>query len=152
MAVVNTNSNLVHDTFLSGSIPADPELARGRLVLATGVVANAADDSTASMYHLVNVPSNAVIHEDTFFQVDGWGFAQVVIGTKGDTDALVDQTRATVDTVVPWTIGGASHGMRLWEVLGLAEDPGGNISLYAHAEANATGAGEMKFRVAYIMP
>jgi len=50
----------------------------------------------------------------------------------------------------PIAQGDANHGLRLWEVLGLAASPGGNIALYAHAEANATGAGSMPFRIAYL--
>ena len=74
----------------------------------------------------------------------------MVIGTKTDTTALIDQTRATEDVVQPIAIGDASHAKRLWEVLGMAEDPGGSIALFAHAAAGATGAGSMPFRISYI--
>ncbi|HBT01749.1 MAG TPA: hypothetical protein DEB47_18250 [Citreicella sp.] len=152
MAVVTGNSNLVYDHFDITATPPDPEVARGRLVLSTGSVANAGTDSSGSKYHLANVPSNALVHEDTFFGVASWGFAQVVIGTETDTDALVDQTKATENVVTPFAVADANHGKRWWEVLGLAENPGGQLEIWAHAEANATGAGSMTFRIAYIMP
>ncbi len=150
MAVVSEKSDLIDDRYDDTSVAADPAQARGRYIAATGTVANAADDSSASMYHLCDIPADAILHEDTFFDVQAWGFAQVVIGTKTDTDALVDQTKATENEVQPIAIGDANHGKRLWEVLGLSENPGGMIGLWAHAEAAATGAGTMLFRVAYL--
>lgn len=149
MAVVKGKSDLIHDRLDEASVQVDPVLARGRLIAATGSVANASDDSDTSMYHLADVPSGAVLHEDTFFDVQNWGFAQIVIGTKSDTDALVDQTKATENIVTPIAVGDANHGKRLWEVLGLAADPMVPIALYAHAEADATGAGAMPFRLSY---
>jgi len=150
MAVVSTKSDLIHDPLADGSTPPDPQQARGRLIVATGTVANAADDSNTSKYHLADIPSQAILHNDTAFDVENWGFAQVVIGTEDDTDALVDQTKATENIVTPIAFGDANHGKQLWEVLGLAADPGGMISIWAHAEANATGAGSMPFRIAYL--
>ena len=101
---------------------------------------------------LADIPSNAIVHEDTFFDVASWGFAQVVIGVEGDTDALVDQAKATENIVTPIAVGDANHGKELWEVLGMAADPKGNIRLIASAEADATGAGSMPFRIAYLAP
>jgi len=152
MAVVNTNSSLIHDPFVSGSTPPDPQAARGRLILATGTVTNAATDSNTSKYHLADIPSIALLHEDTFFDVAGDGFAQIVIGTETDPAALVYQTKVTENIVTPIAVGDANHGKPLWEVLGLAADPGGNIGIWKHAQADAAGAGSMPFRIAYIMP
>ena len=150
MAVVNEFSDLIRDPIANPIDPPSPAQARGRYISATGTVTNASDDSSASTYHLADIPADAILHEDTFFDVENWGFAQVVIGTKTDTDALVDQTKATENVVTPIAVGDANHGKRLWEVLGLSANPGGNISLYAHSEAGATGAGTMLFRVAYL--
>lgn len=152
MAAVKINSNLIHDPLVSGSTPPDPQAARGRVIVATGTATNGATDSSASMYHLADIPSQALLYDDCAFDVENWGFAQVVIGTETDTDALVDQTLATENTVTPIAFGDANHGKQLWEVLGLAADPGGNIGLWAHAEAAATGAGSMPFRIVYLMP
>lgn len=152
MAVVEARSDLIHDTMDLTSTPPDPQKARGRLICATGTVANLATDSSGSSYQLAVIPGDALVHEDTFFDVEAWGFAQVVIGTETDTDALVDVARSAAAIHRPVADGDANHGKRLWEILGLAADPGGNIALWAHAEANATGAGSMPFRIAYIMP
>lgn len=53
-------------------------------------------------------------------------------------------------SVAPIANGDANHGKRLWEVLGLASDPGGMIALWKHAAANATGAGSMPFAIHYL--
>lgn len=155
MAVVTTLSDLIHDPLNRAETAPDapdPQRARGRVICAVGTVANAGDDSNLSSYHLADIPSRAILHEDTFFDVENWGFAQVVIGIEGDTDALVDQTKATENIVTPIAMGDANHGKALWEMLGLAEDPGGDIRIIASAEANATGAGAMPFRIAYLAP
>lgn len=150
MAVEEIKSNLVKDRFDPNTKSPDPLEARGRPIYATGSVANAVDGSSGSTYHLCDLPSNCLMLPDTFFDVENWGYAQVVIGTLTDTDALVDQTKVTENIVTPIAQGDANHGKRLWEILGLAEDPGGMISLYGHSEAGATGAGSMPFQVAYL--
>ena len=150
MAVVTGKSDLITDTFDADSTRPAPQRANGTPRYAIGSVANAGTDSDTSMYLLGSVPADALVHEDTFFDVENWGFAQVVIGTETDTDALVDQTKATENIVTPIAIGDANHGKTWWEALGLAASPGGEIQLYAHAEANATGAGLMPFRLAWV--
>lgn len=152
MAVVTTNSDLIHDPLDSSSTPPDPQAARGRPIYATGTVANAAADSNTSKYHLADIPCQAILLPDTFFDVENDGFAQIVIGTETDTDALVDQTKATENIVAPIAQGDANHGKQLWEVLGLPEYPGGMIGIWKHAEADAAGAGSMPFQIAYLMP
>ncbi|AUC52296.1 hypothetical protein CDO87_03425 [Sagittula sp. P11] len=152
MAVVSGISNLITPAMSYLTDPPDPVAAKGRLITATGTVENAATDSNLSKWELVRLPSICLLHPLTFFNVTNWGFAQIVIGSEDDTDALVDQTKATENVVTPIAQGGAMHGLALWTILGLASDPGGQLSLYAHAEAAATGAGSMQFQVVYIMP
>lgn len=153
MAVVTKLSTLIHDPNVSGSTPPDPQLARGRPVYAVGSVSNAADDSSGSTFILARIPAEAIMLPETAFDVENWGFAQVVIGLAADTDALVDQTKATENTVTPFAFGDANHGLPLWEVLGLAEAPkSGFVEIVASAEAGATGAGSMPFQFAYLMP
>lgn len=143
-------SDLIHDRFAVDSYPASPQNARGRIILATGTLANTAAALSSSTYHLADLPSNCLLHHDTFFDVENDGFAQIVIGTKTDTDAFVDVARSAGNIVSPIAQGDVNHGKELWEILGFAADPGGVISLYKHAEADATGAGTMPFQIAYI--
>jgi hypothetical protein len=150
MAVVEGKSDLINDKFDPASVPADPKRARGDLKVMTGTVANGASDSSGSSYKLAEIPADALLMPQTFFDVENWGFAQVVIGTKSDTDALVDQTKATEDIVAPIAQGDAYHGKSLWEIMGLAANPGGTLSLWIHAEADAAGAGSMPFQIVYV--
>lgn len=149
MAVVNNHSTLIPRA-LGGAAHPDPHAVAGILRIATGTVANAADDSTLSSYHLVDLPAQCYLHPDTFFDVENWGFAAIRIGTATDVDALVSVLKSAGNQVDPIAKGDANHGKQLWEVLGLAENPGGYIGLYAHAIAGATGAGSMPFQIHYI--
>lgn len=152
MAVVTAYSNLLADPQSTDRIFVDPQQARGRLILSTGEIANGAEDSAESVYHLATVPSHALVHEDTFFQVDAWGFAQVQIGSPETPDALVDQTKVTENTVTPFAMGDDAHGKTWWQVLGYAADPGGMLTLVATGPADAAAAGSLRFRIGYIAP
>lgn len=149
MAVVKIKSNLVPD-IVNSVRPADPELVRGRPIVATGAIANSASDSSGSTYHLADIPAHAILGSGTAFLVSAWGFATVSIGTETDVDALTQVLKSAGNTVSPIAFGDANHGKALWQVLGLAAPPpSGMISLYAHAIAAATGAGTMKFEIHY---
>ncbi|WP_226783190.1 hypothetical protein [Oceaniglobus trochenteri] len=150
MAIINGTSSLIHDPYDPASRPPDPAVARGRIVVMTGILLNAATDSNGSKYHLADLPSNCLMDPGTQFDVENDGFAQIVIGTESDADALIDVAKSGGNTITPFAFGDANHGKRLWEILGLAADPGGNIALWKHAEANATGAGNMPFVIKYI--
>lgn len=149
MPVVNKTSNLFvnpHD----GDTAIDPMLSAGRIKVATGTVTNAATDSNESSYKIAELPADCILHEDTKFDVENDGFAAIRIGTKTDVDALVSVAKTDAAIQSPIAFGDANHGKRLWEVLGLAANPGGFIALYKHAIADAAGAGSMPFRIVYI--
>jgi hypothetical protein len=137
MPVVNKKSDLF-------GADADPAKARGRPITTTFTVANAADDSSLSTFLLARLPSEAILDSRTAFQVQNWGFATVNIGTLTDIDALGTVAKSAGNVYSPVAFGDARHGLPLWEALGLAANPGGEIEIYAHASANATGAGSMK--------
>jgi hypothetical protein len=131
--------------------PSDnPALARGRLHVITGVRTNASTDSNGSKYFLANVPSDAYLDNLTEFHVADDGYAAIRIGTETVVDALVSQTKATENIIRPVATGNAKWNKPLWQLLGLAADPGGVIGLWKHAIANATGAGTFNFRIAYL--
>lgn len=135
MAVVTGKSDLF-------GADADPARAKGRPVVTAFSVANAASDSNGSKYLLCRLPSYAVLDALTTIKADTWGFATVNIGTGSNTTALF--TAAKNAAHVPITRNGTAHGLPLWQMLGLAADPGGEIELYAHASADAAAAGTMK--------
>lgn len=142
MAIVNTKSDLF-------GADVDPAKARGRPIVTTLSVSNAADDSSGSTFLLCKLPSECILDSRTAFQVENWGFATVNIGTADDIDALGTVLVSAGDVYSPVAFGDARHGLPLWEALGLAANPGGEIALYAHASAGATGAGSMKGEVHY---
>jgi hypothetical protein len=142
MAIVKVKSDLT-----SGE--PDPAQHRGRPIVAAFTVTNAATDSNGSRYHLVDLPSCAILDARTAFQVQNWGFAAIRVGTQTDVDALVSVLKSAGNVVSPVVQFDAKHGKPLWEVLGLASDPGGNIGLFAHAIADATGAGTMLGEIHY---
>lgn len=146
--VVDLKSDLFPDKI--AEIPApDPARARGRPIVAAFSVANAADDSDGSKYLLAELPSDCILDSRTFFKVDDTGFAAIRIGTASDAEALVAQLKSAEAIARPVEDGDANHGLPLWEVLGLAADPGGFIGIYQHAIANATGAGTLKGEIHY---
>lgn len=145
MPIVTLQSTLYRVRDIDAAVP-DPVVVAGVPRVTTGSVANAADDSSGSMYKLASLPSQSIMDPASFLQVDGWGFASVRVGTIDDNDALVSVAKSAGATVSPIAAGDAKWDKRLWEVLGLSEDPGGWIDIYAHAVANATGAGTLRFR------
>lgn len=149
MAIVKKVSDLVKDYNDPTTREADPAKVRGRPIVAAGTVTNAATDSNGSSYHLVDLPSCAILDARTAFQVQNTGFAAIRIGTKTDVDALVSVLKSAGNVVSPVAQFDAKHGKPLWEVLGMAADPGGMIGLYQHAIADATGAGSMLFEIHY---
>ncbi len=149
MAVVNEKSTIFRDELAGGDV-IDAGLAKGREFHATGSVSNAATDSAASTYKIADLPADAILSDRTFFDVQNDGFAQIQIGTLTDATALVNQTKATENIITPIVNGDANHGLPLWQVLGLSENPGGFIGIYKHAAAGATGAGSMPFRLSWL--
>jgi len=148
MPIVNLKSDLYRDEQAGGRVP-DALLVKGRMKTATGTLTNGATDLNTSMYLMAELPSHVIIDPDTEFKVSGWGYVDLRIGTKTDVTAFVNLLVAAATTQPMVVKFDANHGKALWEVAGLAEDPGGVIGIYAHAVANATGAGTMPFVIKY---
>ena len=128
----------------------DPIHKAGRLVVITATVVNAMTDSALSTYQLADLPSDCLLHDLTGLRVDGWGYAQVNVGTLTNPTALMTVARSAGAAARPMVFGDAKHGKRLWEILGLAADPGGVIGLYLHAPAAPTAAGTCPFQIVYL--
>lgn len=142
MAVVNLKA----DVFTGEQ---DPAKLRGETVTTTFTVANGGTDSSLSTYRVGSIPAEALFDEATMLKVDGWGFANVYLGTKTDNDAVGTVAKATGTYWSPIVLGDGKHGLPAWQALGLAANPGGNIDLYLHAAAGATGAGTCKGKIVY---
>lgn len=148
MAVVSVNSGLYNNIY--GGADPDPLVKAGRPKVASGRVANASTDSNLSTYRLIDLPSDCILDEGTWFYVANDGFADIRIGTLADPVALVSQLKSAGNLIQPIAAGAANFDYPLWQRLGLAADPGGWITLYKHAIANAVAAGSMTFRIKWI--
>lgn len=149
MPVENLKSTIIPQRHTDAPSP-DPIMTAGIVRVATGQVDNAADATAGSAYHLIDLPSACIIDPSSFFVIDTWGFASVRIGTSDANDGLISVARSTGPVARPVADGDANFDKRLWEVLGLAEDPGGFVSLFAYGIAAATAAGSLKFRLVTI--
>lgn len=149
MPVREKKSDVFRDQRVGGAVP-DASRTIGRLRHIYGTVTNAADDDSGSIFHLCDLPAAAILHEETFFEVNNDGYATIRIGTRTDTQALVNVLRSAGAEVLPVVRGGANHGLPLWQRLGLPRNPGGFIGIYKHAIANATGAGSTRFRISFV--
>lgn len=150
MPVVQRQSDLFRTQPLVGQATPDPARARGRPIVAAFTVTNAVDDFLLSTYLLAELPSDCILSPGTFFKVDLWGFATVNIGTRSSIAALGTVLRSAGAIYRPVGEGApAFHGRYLWEVLGMAADPGGTIQMFAQGPANATAAGSMTGQFEY---
>lgn len=149
MAIVSLKSNLFRDQQAGGPVN-DPLIIKGVRRAATGKVENGAADSNLSKYKLISLPSYVILDSSTIFHVENWGFAAIRIGTLTTVGALVSVLKSAATTQAPVTAVGQASANRLWQLLGLASDPNEEIDIYAHAIADATGAGNMPFRIGWI--
>ena len=139
MPIVNIKSSIAAGI-------ADPARARGERFGSIDSVSNLITDSVGSKYLLTTLPSECVLLPQTYFKVDLWGYADIRIGTFTDPAALVSVTRIAGANVNPLVFGDAKFNRALWQQLGLAADPGGEIGIYAHGSvAVPTAAGNMPF-------
>ena len=148
MAIENVNSDLYRDALSLEAVP-ETRKSTGRIFTATGTVTHDAAASAGSTYKLAQIPSYAILHWDTIFEAGNWNFTDMRIGTLTDNTALVSAL-VSAGNQSPIAKLDANHGKALWEVLGLASDPNGMITLYAHAIGAASAAGSMKFVIPWI--
>lgn len=119
----------------------------GKITRVCGEVSNLAADNAGSTYLLCEVPSNWIMLPESLVLVDGWGFAQCVLGVKQDTDILLDilesAANANGDAII--TRFGSNWNKPFWEQCGLSADPLAPLQLQLIGEADAAGAGTAKF-------
>lgn len=148
MPVVTLKSDLYRAEQAGGAVP-DALKVRGYVRRATGLIANAATDSAASVYRLIRLRSDVILGTGTVFANNAWGFAVTQVGVAGTPAALFTKTTSATTTESPITPAKAVAG-RLWQQLGLAADPKGEIELVATAAAAATAAGSLAYVIEWI--
>lgn len=151
MAKVKGKSSLLGTTTAEGAaIRVDKRVAQAKLHRAYGTVENAASDSNGSAYALFNLPSHAILTENTILKISGWGFATVIVGTAEDTAALFSVAKTAGDQS-PVTLFDTGHGVELWELLGMDKDPRGAIEVIVSTSAAATAAGKIDFLLEWVI-
>lgn len=126
--------------------------ARASRFVATGTIVHTAGALATSMYRLISLNPDVILHPDTAIDLQNWGFAAATIGVDADTDALLaSQTISGLsDVSKPIAFGDAKWGLPLWQQVGLTERPEGKITLSIHSVANATGVGSAKFEIHWL--
>ncbi|MEO0381614.1 MAG: hypothetical protein AAF252_15205 [Pseudomonadota bacterium] len=148
MAIRNVKSTVFGSTDANGVFTgASGASALGQPMRIGGTVTCLATDSQGSEYTLVQVPPSAILLPESAIKTTAWGFAQAVIGIDGDTDALLDVTKATGGATGnnPITIFDANWNNPIWEQLGMAAAPLDFIALKVFTEADATIDGQIDF-------
>lgn len=125
----------------------DYRKTRAGVHVTQGTITNAAGDESGSKYRIAKLPSSVILLPESVIDLQSWGFVIAKIGLDADTDALlsVADTTALSDVSSPIAHGDSRWGKELWEQLGLAEDPAGDLEISIHTEANAAGAGTATF-------
>lgn len=169
MAVVNRNSNTIANAIATPRVASNPaEGGPARLHEVAGLVTPAADDSANSIHRFVRVPSNASIREILFSSADASSAGAINLGvyeTEENGGAVVDAdlfASAFVLTDGPYEQQSlifesgeytyAEALKPLWEVLGLAKDPGKEYDIAATISTNYNGAGTAQLlQVRYVI-
>lgn len=146
MAVVNRNSSLIANAVAQPQIFNSPGVgSRGRQISTVGRVTPAADDTVASVHRFVRVPSIARVSRVLLSCAQASSAGAVDVGvyrTAGDGGAAVDsdffaagqslsaaalsrQEVAFQSTTYTYT----KRCQPLWQALGLAADPGGDLDI-----------------------
>ncbi|WP_226779014.1 hypothetical protein [Oceaniglobus trochenteri] len=151
MPIVKQKSSIFGTTGEAGYTSPNSSSRNGRINRVVGTVTCAATDLQGSEYLVAQVPSSAIMLPESAIRTTAWGFAQAVIGVKGDTDALLDVAKATGGATgnKPITIFGSLWNKPLWQQLGMAADPGHAIDLIVFTEGDATAAGTLEFDLSF---
>jgi hypothetical protein len=128
---------------------------RVRHAMAKFSLAAAACDAGAKFY-IASIPSNAVLKYSSsayfgaFTTAADWD-----VGDADTANALsdaLDFTSAGISTILA-DVATADLGKELWELLGLAADPGGDIDLIATCNTASTHSGSLAlvFEIDYVV-
>lgn len=157
MAVTNRNSTAIADMVAIPRVPVgSTKGAAGRLFEVAGYVANAADDTQASIHRFCRVPSNARISEVLLTTGDATTAGAIDVGiyqTPDNGSAVVDAdlfASAYDLSVGPFTNSDITYESGqytvdesvkpLWEVLGLSADPKREYDIAATITTTFNGA------------
>lgn len=139
--------------------------AEGHLHTIVSTIAVGAADSATSKYYIGRIPSSAVLDPASLAYGGGVvGLTSVSVGFDASplpagliawaaSPALLVSAQdwhlaASFSLVQNVAVG--NYGKRAWELLGLAQDPGGFIDVFATNVSGAGGAGTLQFFLKYL--
>lgn len=141
----------------------DAVFAEGRAKTIVSRLSIANGDSATSKFYVGRVPSNAVIltaskitHEAcagvTDFDVGLFKDGAVAVASSDDllADGLDISSAGTKNVLA--AVATADLGKRVWELLGLAADPGVTYDIIATLKADSSAAKVAVFEILYVLP
>lgn len=135
--------------------------AEGECKCINSQIAIASGDSIASKYHVGKIPTNAILDPRGYFDYDavtGVSSADIglfypeggaVISVNGLVAADDWSSAGTQTLRGHGTLTNANSNKRVWELAGLASDPGGQLDIVVTINAAATAAGKVTFTFPY---
>lgn len=164
MAVVNSKSDTVTKLDAIPREVADSYKYAGRLLISKDDVEVAADDNDNSVYRMTRVPSNACIKELNVLNdaiTGGSNYDLGVYETAENGGAAVDADRFAsgidmstartlpLNAIYEAGLDIADGDKRLWEILGLSEDPHKHYDLCFTANTVGTAAGSLALEMVW---
>lgn len=168
MAVVNVKSTIITNRDAIPLVLTSDYISGGALKEAQGYAQATNGDSATSKYRLTTMPSNARL-ASLIFQCQALGAAaKLDIGAYYPTSqagvagavisanffaAVLDVAAAVAPVDILNSAGNATLDLqekRLWELLGLASDPGGNIDLVATVNVAIAATGKLSLKARFV--
>jgi hypothetical protein len=162
MGVVTTNGQGFANPVATQAVKAIFASAHQKAIISTIPVNNG--DSVGSQYNIGNVPTSAVLDPASLAYASGIaGLTNVSVGfgaspLPANRDTWVAQPAALVNaqdwhTAASFSlvqaVSEANYGKQVWQLLGLTEDPGGNVPVFATVGNATTAAGTLQFILKY---
>lgn len=162
MAVVTVSSTPVANADAKPVVKNSAKIAEGSLLNSVGSVALANGDSIGSVYRMVRIRSGCRVDSITMLN-DAITSGAADIGlynTQANGGAVVSQQFFAAAASIATASGGAPVGnlnlmkaaqatLRVWEILGLARDPGIEYDVALTLTAATTAAGSVALKASY---
>lgn len=173
MGVVNVKSTLITNRDASPKVLTDSYVSGGELRESEGYVAVASGDSIASVYRICKVPSNArvtalllqntaitsgagnigvywptVIPTGSF--IPGTNAAAISASLFGAAVSIASATTVPVNQINQAVVTIANQELPLWQLAGLAADPGIDLDICIALTAAAAANGFMSLKAHYM--
>lgn len=164
MAVVNVKSTAITNADATPKVLSTPNIARGKLHQSIGGAAVANGDSIASTYRLARVLSgdriatlaiycsaitSAAANIGLYETLDNGGLVANAVAGNAAIFAAAQSLAAALNGVnITYSVTTLANAeKRVWELLGLASDPGKSYDLVLTLTAAATAAGTLLMHV-----